>query len=275
MYGYQRTRWGIGGGGITDAVKNLLIANGVAYLIQMVVGPRIILALGLVPALAWGRFFVWQFGTYMFLHGGLFHLVINMYALWVFGCEVERMWGPKAFYRYYFITGIGAGIIHSLIALAAGSSMVPTIGASGAVLGVLTAFAVMFPDRQITLLLFFILPVTMKARTLALLFAGMSLFSGMAASGNVAHFAHLGGMLVGYLYMKQDWQFSALKNMYHEWRRKQRMHVDQKDEAEEEKLRRLVDQVLDKANDVGMENLTRDEKLLLKRASKILNREDD
>ena len=210
----------------------------------------------------------------MFLHGGWFHLIINMYALWVFGGEVERMWGPKAFYRYYFITGIGAGIIHSLIALATGSGMVPTIGASGAVLGVLTAFAVMFPDRQITMLLFFILPVTMKARTLALLFAGMSLFSGMAGGGGIAHFAHLGGMLVGYLYMKQDWRFTALTNKFHEWRRRRRMHVHTRDEEEMEKLRRLVDQVLDKANDVGMENLTRDEKLLLKRASKILNREE-
>ena len=115
-----------------------------------------ILGLGLIPRWAWSRFFLWQFVTYMFLHGGLFHLIINMYALWVFGTEVERMWGPKAFYRYYFITGIGAGIVHTLITPL---STIPTIGASGAVLGVLTAFAMMFPDREITLLLFFILPV--------------------------------------------------------------------------------------------------------------------
>ena len=270
MYTYRRMQWGIGGG-ITEAVKLLLIVNGIVYLLQMVVGPRLIVALGLIPRWAWSRLFIWQFATYMFLHGGFFHILINMYALWVFGCEVERMWGPKAFYRYYFITGIGAGIIHTILTPL---SMVPTIGASGAVLGVLTAFAVMFPDREITLLLFFILPVRMRARTLALLFAGMSLFSGVIGSTDgIAHFAHLGGMLVGYLYMKQDWRFNALKNTIASWRRKRRMRIIREKEENLEKLRELVDRVLDKANEVGMENLTRDEKLLLKRASKIFNKE--
>ena len=271
MYTDRRMQWGIGGGGITNAVKRLLIANGLCFLLQMILGERMIFAFGLIPRLAWSRLFIWQFVTYMFLHGGFFHILINMYALWVFGCELERMWGPKAFYRYYFITGIGAGLIHTLLTP---FSTIPTIGASGAVLGVLTAFAVMFPDREITLLLFFIFPVTMKARTLALLFAGMSLFSGVLGSADgVAHFAHLGGMLVGYLYMKHDWQFAALKERYEGWKRRRRMRVVRQKEENLDKLRKLVDQVLDKANEVGMENLTRDEKVLLKRASKILSKE--
>jgi len=272
MYTTRGSYWGIGRG-ITEAVKVLLIANGVVYLLQYFIGPQMILGLGLIPRWAWSRLFLWQFATYMFLHGGFFHLLINMYALWVFGTEVERMWGARAFYRYYFITGIGAGVIHTLITPL---SMIPTIGASGAVLGVLTAFAVMFPDREITLLLFFILPVRMRARTLALLFAGMSLFSGVLGSTDgVAHFAHLGGMLVGYLYMKHDWQFVALKERYRHWRQKRRMRVVRQKEENLDKLRRLVDQVLDKANEVGMENLTRDEKLLLKKASKILSKEKE
>ena len=261
MTSAYRTQWSVGRGGLTEAVKKLLIANGIVY----------ILGLGLVPRWVWSRFFIWQLASYMFLHGGFFHLVINMYALWVFGGEVERMWGPKAFLRYYFITGVGAGVIHTLITP---FSTIPTIGASGAVLGVLTAFAVMFPDREITLLLFFILPVRRRARTLALLFAGMSVFSGvMGSADGVAHFAHLGGMLVGYLYMKQDWKLSSLRRRFDEWRRKQRMDVHRHKEEDLERLRRLVDQVLDKANEVGMENLTRDEKLLLTRASKIFNKE--
>ena len=269
MYQTRRMQWGIGGGGITEAVKMLLIANGIGFVIQMLLGPRMIYFLGLVPRLAWSRFFIWQFVTYMFLHGGFFHILINMYALWVFGCEVERMWGANAFYKYYFITGIGAGIIHTLLTPL---STIPTIGASGAVLGILTAFAVMFPDRQITLLLFFVFPVTMRARTLAFLFAGMSLLSGVLVTDNVAHFAHLGGMLVGYLYLKKNLKFDALFEPFKRWKRQRRMRVVKENEEELEKLRRLVDKVLDKANEVGMENLTRDEKLLLKKASKIFKK---
>jgi len=262
--------WGLGSG-ITDTVKILIIANGAVFLLLMVAGRPLIAAFGLIPKLTWSRFYIWQFFTYMFLHGGMFHLFFNMYALWVFGCEIERMWGPKAFLRYYLITGVGAGLIHTLITP---MSMVPTIGASGAVLGVLTAFAMMFPDREITMLLFFIFPVRMRARTLALLFAGISLFSGVLGSADgIAHFAHLGGMLVGYLYLKFDWRWDALKKRFGDWHRKQHMRVIHKKEEEKEKLRRLVDQVLDKANEVGMENLTRDEKLLLKKASQILNQD--
>ena len=271
MYTTRSSYWGIGAG-ITRAVKTLLIANGIAYLLELIVGRQMIFALGLVPKWAWSRLFLWQFVTYMFLHGGFFHILINMYTLWVFGCEVERMWGPKAFYRYYFITGIGAGFFHALITP---FSTVPTIGASGAVLGVMTAFAVMFPNREITLLLFFIFPIRMRARTLVILFAGMSILGGVFGSPDgVAHFAHLGGILVGYFYMKYNWHFPNLKKYYYDWKRRRHMQAVRKKEENLAKLRRIVDQILDKANEVGMENLTRDEKLLLKRASKILNKED-
>lgn len=271
MYTTRRMQWGIGGSGITDAVKKLLIANGIIFLLQMFVGRQMVLGLGLVPKWAWSRLFLWQFVTYMFLHGSFFHLLINMYALWVFGGEVERMWGSRAFLRYYFITGVGAGVIHTILTPL---SIIPTIGASGAVLGILTAFAVMFPEREITLLLFFILPVRMKARTLALLFAGMSLFSGVIGSADgIAHFAHLGGMLVGYIYMKSNWKFSAFQERYQSWNRRRRLKVFRQKEENLDKLRRLVDQILDKANEVGIENLTRDEKILLKKASKILRKE--
>jgi len=270
MYTTRSSYWGIGGG-LTRAVKALLIANGIVYLLELIVGHKMIFALGLVPKWAWSRLFLWQFVTYMFLHGGFFHILINMYTLWVFGCEVERMWGPKAFYRYYFITGIGAGLFHAIITP---FSTVPTIGASGAVLGVMTAFAVMFPDREITLLLFFIFPVRMRARTLVILFAGMSILGGVFGSPDgVAHFAHLGGILVGYVYMKHDWHFPALKKHYYDWKRRRQMRTVRQKEENLAKLRRIVDQILDKANEVGMENLTRDEKLLLKKASKILKKE--
>jgi len=264
-------RWSIGGGGMTQAVKTLLIANGVVYLIQMLIGPQMFLALGLVPRFAWSKFFIWQFFTYMFLHGNFFHILLNMYALWVFGIEIERMWGKREFYKYYFITGVGAGVIHTILTP---MSTIPTIGASGAVMGVLTAYAVMFPNRIITLLLFFILPIRMRARTLALLFAAMSLLGGISGSADgIAHFAHLGGMLIGYIYMKKGLNFDWLVDKYKVWKRGRRINVDRQKQEEREKLRRLVDQILDKSNRVGMENLTKEEKIFLKKASKILKKD--
>ncbi|MCD6115443.1 rhomboid family intramembrane serine protease [bacterium] len=271
MYNYRRMDWGLSGGILTPGVKNLLVANGAVYLISLVFGPKFVYFFGLVPKLALSHFYIWQFATYMFLHGGLLHLIINMYALWLFGTEVERMWGTKVFYKYYFITGIGAGIIHSLILP---NSLIPTIGASGAIMGILTAYAVLFPNRELTLLLFFILPIRIRAKTLALLFAAFSLLSGaMGSRDGIAHFAHLGGMLVGYVYMKRYSTITLLVDKVKEWKRKRNMHVYADKQEELEKLRRLVDKILDKANEVGMENLTKEEKRFLKHASKILNKE--
>jgi len=274
MYTTQRSYFGMGSQ-LTQGVKNLLIANGIVFVLFWMIGDQnpIFYYLALIPKLTWTKFFIWQLVTYMFLHGGFLHILLNMYALWMFGSEVERMWGTKAFYKYYFITGIGAGIIHTLITP---NSMIPTLGASGAVMGVLTAYAMMFPNRRITMLLFFILPITMRARTLALLFAGISLLNGMAGSPDgIAHFAHLGGMVVGYLYIKQDWRFSAFFGKMKTWFRNRRMRVVQNEEEDLDRLRHLVDSVLDKANTVGMENLTRDEKILLKRASKIFKKRNN
>jgi hypothetical protein len=143
-------------------------------------------------------------------------------------------------------------------------------------MGVLTAYAVMFPNRELTLLLFFILPVRMRARTLALGFAAISIFNGVLGSPDrVAHFAHLGGMLVGFLYMKIDWRHLSVGKFIRNLKSKSKMNVHRKDEDEIERLRHLVDQVLDKANDVGMENLSREEKVFLKKASKILKKYEE
>ena len=258
--------WGFGSG-ITDTVKKLLIINGICFVLEYLF-PRIIIPLfALNPQVVVSRFFIWQFVTYMFLHSRIDHIGWNMFLLWMFGSEIERMWGPKAFLKYYLITGIGAGIIHVIFS---GSS---AIGASGAIMGVLVAFALMFPDRRVMLLF---PPILLPAKILVLIYAGIDILIGVSGSPDgIAHFAHLGGALVGYLYLKYDWRWSALKKRFEDWQRKRRMRVVHRQEEEKEKLRRLVDQVLDKANDVGMENLTRDEKLLLKKASQILNQEKD
>jgi membrane associated rhomboid family serine protease len=264
-------RWDMGGGGITQSVKLLLIANGACYLLSLLAGPAIHSWLGLVPYLAWRKLYLWQFFTYLFLHGGVLHLALNMYALWVFGTEVERLWGSKVFLRYYFVTGVGAGLIHTLVTP---FSTVPTIGASGAVVGVLTAFAMLFPDREVTLLLFFILPVRMTARMLALLFAGLSLVSGsLGTQDGVAHFAHLGGMLVGFLYIRFWGRFESIKDRYANWKRRRAMRVVRRNELDKQRVRRRVDEILDKANAVGFDRLTPEEKRSLKKASEKMGRE--
>ena len=185
----------------------------------------------------------------------------------MFGSEVERMWGQRAFLKYYFIAGIGAGLFYTLVTP---FSMIPMIGASGAIYGVLVAYAVMFPDRELMLLF---PPIRLKARTLVIGYVCYDLLVGIFGSRDgVAHMAHLGGALVGFIYMKQNLQLASLREKFAQWRRKRRMRVVKEKEEEITKLRRLVDQILDKANDIGMDNLSRDEKKFLKRASKILNR---
>lgn len=253
--------------GITDAVKKLIFANVIVFALQIITRGVFTEYLGLVPHWTWSRFFIWQFATYMFLHGGFWHIIVNMYILWMFGCEIERMWGSKAFLKYYFITGIGAGLLYTLVKP---HSDIPTIGASGAIYGILVAYAVMFPERKI---MYIFPPIVMKARTMALLWIGIEFFQGVFGSADgVAHVAHLGGALVGFIYMKQDWRLDAwIKNIRAKLNR-HKMNVNSDKEENVEDLRRMIDRLLDKANDVGMENLTAEEKRLLKKASKILNK---
>jgi len=237
------------------------------YLVQLLAGSRIVLWLGLVPYVAWSKAHVWQFVTYMFLHGNLLHLAFNMYALWVFGREVEEAWGRKAFLRFYAMTGIGAGLIHTLVTP---HSLVPTIGASGAVMGVLTAFAILYPERDITLLLFFFIPVQMKARTMVLLFGCLSLIGGIQGSPDgVAHIAHLGGMLVGWLYLKRGFLLPSASP----WKIRWKWKAAQKKRDERNRIEDTVNQILDKANAVGMNRLSWKERRLLEKASKRLRKQ--
>lgn len=140
---------------------------------------------------------LWQLATYMFLHSGLWHILINMFFLAIFGREVEETLGTKRFTLLYFAAGILGGVGWLLIS---GARPALCIGASGAVFGIMGTFAAMFPDRPITMLVFFVLPVTMTARTLAIISAGIALLSLFAEDGTVAHTAHLAGGVAGYVY---------------------------------------------------------------------------
>jgi membrane associated rhomboid family serine protease len=248
------------------AIKWLLIANAAMFL-----APRIILTnlepfhrlLGLVPDLVWGHGFVWQLVTYMFLHGSLWHILMNMFILWMFGAELERTWGSREFTKFYFVAGIGAGIINVLLAaLRPSTANVPIIGASGAIYGLLVAYAMLFPERYVYV--YFLIPV--KVKYLVMFLVAVEFFSTYQPDG-VAHFAHLGGALVGFLYLRYDFR----------WRLKRWSLIDYYHRAKAETLARKkqdglkmmdeVDAILDKINKVGFDNLTKKEKKILEKAS--------
>ena len=185
------------------AVLNLLIANCVAFLAMKLLDiERIYELFSLFPVKSpW--FEIWQPVTYMFLHGGFAHLFFNMYALYIFGSVLERVWGTRKFLFYYFATGIGAGLIHIGIQTMT-YDIAPTIGASGAIFGLLLAYAMLYPDSIMGLIF---PPITMKAKWFVLIYAALEFVLGISgAQSGVAHFAHLGGLLVG-LVIILYWKF--------------------------------------------------------------------
>ena len=162
----------------------------------------------------------WQPVTHMFMHGGFWHLFFNMYTLYIFGSVLERVWGPKKFLIFYFVTGLGAAAIHTgvewiqmqgwLAQAAEGShsalmaihslKMTPTVGASGAIYGVLMGYAMLYPDSILTLIF---PPISLKAKWFVLIFAAIELLTGVTGTGGgIAHFAHLGGLIFGYILIR-------------------------------------------------------------------------
>ena len=170
---------------------------------------------GLIPALVVTKFYVWQFVTYMFLHGGFWHIFFNMYGVLLFGTSIEHLWGTKKFLFYYFFTGIGAGITIFVVNFILGGTdiFIPTIGASGALFGLLLAFGILFPNAE--LLIFFILPI--KAKYLVFLYGAIELTAQISSGGNsgISHLGHLGGLLFGLIFFaiskKRGIKFSAKK----------------------------------------------------------------
>jgi membrane associated rhomboid family serine protease len=192
----------------TPVVMSLLVVNGLAFLAYMLLGPAVIMGFGLWPLGTEGMtdrfggipgFEFWQLLTYGFLHGGLFHLFVNMFALWMFGTALEQFWGSRPFARFYLICLIGAGVIQLVVATMAADSgsIYPTVGASGAVFGILLGFAMMFPEQRLMLLF---PPIPIKAKYFVVFYGAFELYAGVTGSmSGVAHFAHLGGMAFGFL----------------------------------------------------------------------------
>jgi membrane associated rhomboid family serine protease len=274
-------------------IKTLLIANTVAWLLFGFFLPLFtyrgqpIFAILTDYLALWplGRnFFPWQLVTYMFLHGGLGHLFFNMLALWMFGMELEHVWGSRTFLLFYLTCGIGAGIANLLFAPLLGQTA-PTVGASGAIFGVLIAFGILFPDRPIYI--WFLLPI--RAKYFVMFYIGIELFYGITGtSDGVAHVAHLGGALVGYLFLlvltgrlpgrgvinafegfrmssggkQRDERNGVREAQFYDITTGGRMDPD--DRATQQ----VIDDILDKINKDGYQSLTEEEKRILAEASK-------
>jgi membrane associated rhomboid family serine protease len=209
----------LGPGPLSPAVKVLLITNVVAWLLNLIV-PAMTLRLGLSPKDVFTGFAFWQPFTYMFLHDthGFGHILFNMLSLWMFGTELERRWGTRFFTKYYFVTGVGAAVSTLLISLVSESVYYSlTVGASGAIYGLLLAWAMYFPHR--TIYFYFLFPI--PARVFVLIVGAIAFLSSFGGPGSgIAHIAHLGGLVVGYLYLKslQTRPMDELRYRWLRWR---------------------------------------------------------
>lgn len=213
------------------AVKNIIIINILVmimtYLNETLMVEKFALFYPTSPFFHW-----WQPVTHMFMHGGFWHILFNMYTLYIFGSTLERVWGPKKFLIFYFVTGIGAAAIHtgvewiqmqSWITQAAEGSqsalvsihqlkMTPTLGASGAIYGVLMGYALLYPDSMLVL---FFPPIPIKAKWMVLIFAAIELVTGVTGTGGgIAHFAHLGGLIFGFILIRFWKKKGTLYNRY-------------------------------------------------------------
>lgn len=226
--------YSFGPGPITPAVRAIIYANVLVFLITMFAASVVVPTFGLSPVSLLERYAIWQPFTYLFVHSPtqLAHVLFNMLALWMFGVELERRWGTRAFLRYYFITGVGAGlsmVFVSLLPFAATRATYGdvTIGASGAVYGLMMAWAILFPHRQILFMLIF----PLKARIYVLIMGAMAFFAAVGATGSsVANVAHLGGLVFGFLYLKGpknlrlEFQYRLTKWRMERMRRKFNIH---------------------------------------------------
>ncbi len=279
-YGYQpqmRVRFGPP---VSPTVKFLLIANIALFALDILTGRRLYF-LAYNPYFAIRRFFIWQFVTYMFMHGGIWHLLFNMLPLWMFGSDVERRIGRENFITVYLLCGLcGVGLFTlSHMPAINDPNLTTLVGASGAVCGILVAFAMIFPERRITLLIFFVLPLSLKAKYLVLGFFVIEVLNELsqAPGNNVAHLAHLGGMLFAYFYMKFKFSLSLpfaftqvlslrakdylYRRRYWQSRRRKYESVHSDSFISEE-----IDPILDKISKHGIRSLTWRERRILKKA---------
>ncbi len=251
---------------ISPVIKKLIIINLAVFLVQAVLkffGVNLSSLFGFVPYDFIRKLRVWQIVSYMFLHGGLFHVFWNLLALWMFGKDVEENMGSKNFLKFYLVAGVFAGLCSLMFQF---NSHIPIIGASGAIFAVITAFGMLFPEREITLLIFFIIPVKAKAKYIAMGFAVLTLLQCLWSSGgNIAYFAHLGGILFAYIYFRNIFNIGRFVNAFPKdiriFEKKDYDNIPKEVYISEE-----VDPILEKISKHGIHSLSGKEKKILDKA---------
>ena len=250
----------------TDSIKTLVSINFAIFLLQTLSNAENIFfpLFGLVPKMVWSELMIWQPLTYMFFHGDIWHVLINMFILWMFGSELERIWGKKNFLYFYFVTGIGSGLVTMIFGL---KSMVPIVGASGAIYGVLLAYGLTYPNRKVYL--YGIIPIK------SLWFVvGIGLVAFISSFNNVtqiSHLTHLSGMVIGYFLLKKPihikslW-FSTVKKIL-----EYRIQKEENKISHQIKLEQDLNSILDKINREGFSSLSKEEENRLYKNSKSLS----
>ncbi len=260
-------RWGLFAQPLTPVVRVLLITNACAFLLRILVHTRAPGAFDAIFGLNAQVFelgFYWQFFTYMFLHAHVLHLLFNMLILYFLGTEVENTVGSRRFLWIYFVSGLLGGLGWFSL-----TDVGVCIGASGAVLGLLGAYAALFPNREITLLVFFVLPITLRAWMLAALMAFMEFtLMTMHVTDRIAHSAHLSGLLAGYVFVKIIFRRGGIRIRFSRSPSNPAgLKVLRREDASSEVTMTEVDRVLDKIANEGLGSLTSQERKLLERAS--------
>ena len=251
----------------TDAIKILVSVNFGIFLLQTIARTEGMFfpLFGLVPKLVWSEFMLWQPFTYLFFHGGIWHVLINMFVLWMFGSELERLWGKKHFLKFYFVTGVGAGLVTMIIGL---NSMTPIVGASGAVYGVLLAYGLTYPNR--TVYLYGIIPIKSLWFVIGIgVIAFMSSFDNVS---QISHLTHLSGMVIGYLMLKRPLRFNDLWFTIRKRTLEYKIKHEEKKVTQHQEIEREIDHILDKINREGFDSLTEEEHDRLYKGSQSLSR---
>lgn len=254
----RRRGFGIGPGRISPFIKVMLVANLAVFIIQNFY-PQMIASMGLTPSRFFTEFpnLLYQPFTYMFLHGSFGHIFFNMFALWMFGTEIEFSLGTRKFAWFYVLGGL-AGAFLTIIAKS--SQSIPMVGASAAIYAVLAAYWVSFPNRF--LYIYFLFPVKVKWAIPGLMLLGF-LFGGP----NTAHFAHLGGAVFGFAYFKSGWRWLSMGRKIKDLRYRRQSAKLEKNRQKAEEIMKRVDDILDKINEVGIENISKEDRKFLEEAS--------
>jgi len=252
----------IGPGAVSPFIKLMMITNIAIFMIQELFNLPLREFFGLTPDRFFSEFpnLLFQPLTYMFLHADFWHVFFNMFVLWMFGTEIEFTWGKRSFAKFYILAGLSGAILTLIFQ---SELPVPVVGASAAIYGVLIAYWLMFPQRHVYL--YFLFPIKVKWFIPAYMLLGF-----LAWSPNIAHFAHLGGAIFGLIFVKADWRIgSILRKLRH---KKHKAKFEKNLLKAEERMKR-VDEILDKINEVGIDNISHEDRKFLDDASSRLSDE--